>query len=164
MIKQILTLSLIFISSFAFCQTTPAAPETEAAPDMQMMMDSLNLEELLGGGDMNSLLQGLNMEGMDMKEINKMMESLDIQSLMGGADLSQLLGDMDQAQMQQLMEQSMKMLEGMDMSELQGLMEGIDMSEMQKMLEGMDMEQLQEMMPTPEQNDKKEDPKKLKKI
>ena len=79
---------------------------------------------------------------------------------------------------QKMMEQSMKMFETMDMTELSKMLEGMDLENMlqgmdlEKMLEGMDLEKMLEgmdfgeMMPkeTPKDAPVEKDGKKLKKI
>ena len=52
------------------------------------------------------------------------------------------MGDKD---LEEMMKESMKMLEGVDMDELMKMMEGVDMNEMMKMLEGVDMSEMMKM-------------------
>ena len=142
----------------------------EAIKEFQKSLDTLDMSKAFGMDISkmfsDSLMQGLNigdMEGlfgeMDIESLMKGMEGLDFEALFGEDMMSQ-------------MQQSLQMIEGMDMDELNKMLEGIDMTELEGMLEGIDMNELQKMFegfPAPESVDPNEAPaddkiKKRKKI
>ena len=131
----ILAFSLFGLSLSAQSQETPQPTQEmdKAMDDMKKMMDTLDLQGMMKGF------------GMDGKELN-------LDSLLNGVDISKLMEGgipgmegMDNAEMQKMMEQSMKMLEGVDMTEMMKMLEGVDMTEMMKMLEGVDMSEMMKM-------------------
>lgn len=154
-----MTKALVFC--FIFCVTGLVAQSEEqlnaepsmeeALEEMSKIMDTLDIQNLLDGADMNSLFESFGFGGEDMGGI---MDSLNLDELFGG-DFSRLfeggegMQGFDMQQLDKMMEESLGIFEQMDMSEIQKMMEGIDMSEIMKMFDGMDMGGMQEFMQPP---------------
>ncbi len=170
---------VLFISAFMFStallsgQTTPeespaAKSMDDALSEMSKMMDTMDISSLMKGLDMDKIIGSSDFESMF-----EMMDSLDLNQLFGGSQGLEGLG-MGDKDLEEMMKESMKMLEGVDMDELMKMMEGVDMNEMMKMLEGVDMSEMMKMFeginpedlnlvpPTsPTENSKKKKMKKL---
>ena len=167
MLKTLIIALLLTTLSLSLSAQNQKSPE-DAKKEMDKGLEEMS--KMLETMDLNKILQD---EG-----IQEMMKSLDF-SEMG---LDSLLGNgmpgMENQDFQQLMEQSMKMFEGMDMNEMNKMFEGMDLEKMlegmdlEKMLEGMDLEKMLEgmdfgeMMPkeAPKDNPVEKDGKKLKKL
>lgn len=86
-------------------KSTPTEEMNESMEQMKQMMDTM---------DIQGMLKGFSMDG---QEIN-------LDSLLNGVDISKLMeggmgmDGMNDADMQKMMEESMKMLEGVDMTEM----------------------------------------------
>ena len=145
----ILAFSLLGLTVSAQSQddATKSAPAQELNESMKQMMDTM---------DIQGMLKGFSMDGQEIN-LDSLLNGMDISKLMDGGMLG--MEGMENTDMQKMMEESMKMLEGVDMTEMMKMLEGVDMTEMMRMFEGMDLEQ---MMP-PAGNTPKEDPK-MKKI
>ena len=170
MLKTLIT--TLVIMTFGLSLTAQNQKSTEdatkemdkAMSEMSKMMDTLDFSKLLNDEGLQEMMKGLDLGQMNLD------------SLMGGGIPS--LEGMEGQDFQKMMEQSMKMFETMDMTELSKMLEGMDLENMlqgmdlEKMLEGMDLEKMLEgmdfgeMMPkeTPKDAPVEKDGKKLKKI
>ena len=167
---RILIIALTFLTVGISAQNTnPQPTPAQANPDkamedaiseMSKMMDTMDLSKMMEGMDLGAIMQGLQLGESDMQGLEQMLDSLDLSMFFGD---SKGIPGMEGMDMGKMMEQSMKMLEGMDMQEMQKMMEGIDMNEIFKMFEGMDMGELEKLMPT-QPTEEKQNEKKLKKI
>ncbi len=140
---------ILYVTILLFClgnlsgQNTPptekpAKSMEDSMSEMTRMLDTMDLSNLMKGLDLNSIL-----EGAEFGSMFEMMDSMELNQLFGEQGLNGLgMGNEDFGKM---MEESMKMLEGMDMSQITKMMEGIDMSEMMKALEGIDMSEMMKM-------------------
>ena len=140
---------ILYVTILLFCLGTLSAQNTtptedpaksmeDAMSEMTKMLDTMDLSNLMKGLDLNSILGDAEFGSMF-----EMMDSMDLNQLFGERGLDDLgMGNEDIGKM---MEESMKMLEGMDMSQISKMMEGIDMSEMMKALEGIDMSEMMKM-------------------
>lgn len=132
----------------------------DAMSEFQNMLDTLDFEKFFSQ-DFSNLFGG-SMEGMNFDNLDSL-GSISLDELFG-EDLFQQFGesmpnDLDMENFGQLMEESMKMFEQIDMSELEKMFEGLDF----------DFEGFEEMMPSDEMDDKNNNSKikkksKLKKI
>ncbi len=158
MLKYLLYFSLILFSANLTAQTEDSDPlqEPPVAESIDEAMEELS--KLFEGNSLDSIFGEL---GTAFGEIK--FDSLDMSEIMGSDQFSQFFGEMDMSQLDEMMEQSMKMLEGIDLEEM---MKGIDMSEIMKMFEGMDLEGFENLRPIPQNPDtpSKDADKKLKKI
>ncbi len=152
MYRIILTLAfLIPVTTGVFAQSNEEAKPTpesmeDALQEMTKALDTMDLNALLSQG--MSMIQGLDGTGMDLKGLGLTDSLGNVQGLEG--IISQLMPgmeNMDMGEINKMMEQSMKMMQGMDMSEFQKLFEGIDMEQFEGMMKGFDMEQFKEMIP-----------------
>ncbi len=171
MLRALITVFAIFtlgLSLTAQSQDTDKTKEMDQAlSEMSKMMDSLDLSKILQDESLQDLMKGFDMGQMNLDSIN-------IEEMMGLFGEGGLPG-MEGQDLQKMMEQSMKMFEGMDMTEMNKMLEGMDIEKMlegldlEKMLEGMDLEKmlegmdLEQMMPK-DVAPKDENGKKLKKI
>ncbi len=103
----------------------------EAMKEFQGAMDTLDLSQFFSG-DLSKMFGDSTMQSFDFSQMEGMLEGIDMNELFG-------------PDMQIQMEQSLKMLEGMDMDQINSLLEGIDMSQLEGMLEGFDMGEMQKM-------------------
>lgn len=128
----------------------------KAFSEFQTIMDTLDFSTFFNQ-DFNQLFGEGFGEGFDIQGLDSLTQGFDMQQFFNG-DISKLFGesmpgDMDMNQFNDLLGESMKMLEQMDMSELQKMMESFDFN-----MEGFD-----KIMP--QENSKNKDKKKgLKKI
>lgn len=131
----------------------------EAIEEIKGMMDTLDLEKLLGN-DFSGILGQLNFGNGQMFP----MDSLSSNGSFGF--LHELFSEMDQEEMNKMFEQGMQMLQGMDMSQMNQMFEQLDMKELEKMMEGLDMDQFQDMFPqtTPSEEKKDTEKKNSKKL
>jgi len=128
-----MTRLVIFLSLFS-CSFLIAQNNKAPQPDNEQMQDAVTeMQKMMDTMDINSLLQGFDMEGMD---------SLNLEELMGG-DMLKMFGGEDMEKMMEGMDLG-KMMEGIDMQEMNKMLEGIDMTEMMKMMEGMDLSKMME--------------------
>lgn len=131
----------------------------EAIKEFQKSLDTLDMSKAFGM-DISKMFGDSLLQGFDLGDMEGLFGEMDIESLMKGMegmDLGALFGEDMMSQMQQ----SLQMLEGMDMDELSKMLEGIDMTELEGMLEGIDMSELQQMFegfPMPESVDPKAAP------
>lgn len=175
MIKHILFF-LLFVGAMQAQSDTsdplaePSMEESlnEAFSEISKFLDTLDGNSIMGLGMDSMMMKAFSFDGENMKELDGVLDSMGISKMLGGTDISKMLEGgipgiegMDMNQMNQMMEQSLKMLEGIDISQMQKMMEGIDMSELMKMFEGMDMEGF---MPPADKAVPSEKDKKLKKI
>ena len=158
MFKYLLYFSLILFSVNLTAQSHDSDPLQE--PPVSESIDEA-LEELSGLFEGNTLDSIFGEFGGAFGEFK--MDSLDLTEIMGGDQFSELFGEIDMTQLNEMMEQSMKMLEGVDLEEM---MKSIDMSEIMKMFEGIDIEGFENLTPTPQNPEapSKKEHKKLKKI
>ena len=152
MIRFLLLTLILFSGLGVSAQTTPSEDMSEGLDqifsEIQLMMDSLDFSKMLGDENLQGYMKGFNLDGTEMEEFNKMLDSLDMGSMFGAQGFEGLfegmpgMEGMDSESISKMMEESMKMFDQMDISEMNKLFEQMDMSEMGKMLEGMDMENL----------------------
>lgn len=166
-----ITILTLGLSLSAQNQDTDKSKEMDQAlSEMSKMMDSLDLSKILQDEGIQELMKGFDMGQMNLDSIN----IEDMMGLFGEGGMP----DMKDQDIQKMMEQSMKMFEGLDMTEMNKMLEGMDIEKMlegmdlEKMLEGMDLEKMLEgfdfgqMAPpgTPEEQPVDKNGKKLKKI
>ena len=163
---------LIIILAFSLLGLTVSAQSqddaTKSAPAQELNESMEQMKQMMDTMDIQGMLKGFSMDGQEIN-LDSLLNGMDISKLMDGGMLG--MEGMENTDMQKMMEESMKMLEGVDMTEMMKMLEGVDMTEMMKMLEGVDMTEmmkmfegmdLEQMMP-PAGNTPKEDPK-MKKI
>jgi len=165
--KHIAVFALILIGGFSLsAQNSPNDINTEelqekmeeSLSDIQTILDTLDFNQLFSQ-DFNKLFENNfgQFESLDS------LGSFDINQFFG-EDMMQMFGDImpqdfEADDFQKMMEESMKMLEQIDISELQGMFEGMDFN----------FEGLEDLMKDGDQNDsddsdKEGDKKKKRKI
>lgn len=138
--KKILISLLLISYSIVSWSQNDQSPKTdeiqksmeEAMQEFQLSLDSFDMSSFFSQDLSKMLGDSTMMKSFDLGQMGEML---------GGMDMNELFGP----EMQKQMEESMKMLEGMDMSELNSLFEGIDMSQLEGMFEGIDMSEMQKM-------------------
>lgn len=103
----------------------------EAMQEFQRAMDTLDMSEIFSG-DFSKMFSDSMMQSLDFGQMEGLFEGMNMDELFG-------------PEMQIQMEQSLKMLEGMDMDQINSLLEGIDMSQLESLFEGIDMSEMQKM-------------------
>ena len=173
--KHLLTLLLILGMSFhAIAQRESKDIDSEklekqmedAFSEFQIMMDTLDFSQMFGE-DFNGLFGDSFSEGFNFNNLDSLGD-LNLNDLLG-EDIFKQFGEgmpaeLDMENFSQMMEESMKMLDQIDMSQLQEMFEGMDF----------DFEQFEQMLPGDDFDDKEEEKrdengkiikkKKLKKI
>ena len=99
--------------------------------ELQRTMDTMDMSKIFDM-DFSQMFGDSTMQSFDLGQMEGLFEGMDMNELFG-------------PEMQLQMEQGLKMLEGMDMSQLNSLFEGIDMSQLEGMFEEMDMKELEKM-------------------
>jgi hypothetical protein len=103
----------------------------DAMQEFQRAMDTMDLSQIFNQ-DFSQMFGDSTMQSFDFSQIEGMFGEMDMNEFFG-------------PDMQLQMEQSLKMLEGMDMSQLNSLLEGIDMSQLEGMFKELDMGELEKM-------------------
>ncbi len=173
MIKYVLLFSLFAFSSLQAQSDTsdplqePTMEQSmdEAFGEISKFLDTMDMKNIMGMGLDSMMMQAFSFDGENMQGLGGALDSIGLSEMFGGQGIGQLFEGMDMKELDQMMEQSMQMLQGIDMTEMQKMMESIDMSELMKMFEGMDIQGFENIMPPAGPNEaptqKKE---KLKKI
>jgi len=132
--KQIVIFALFLFGGFSVsAQNTPNDLNTdeiqekmqESFSELQSILDTMDFSQIFGQ-DFNQLFGENFSGGLGLDSLG----GLDINELLG-EDMFQMFGEafpqgIQGEEFQKLMEESMKMLEQIDMSELQGMFEGMD--------------------------------------
>lgn len=162
--KHFLAICFLLLGTFQIdAQDTPKIDSDEmqkqmesAMSELQSILDTLDINALFNGSELGNLFgegfsNDMNIEGLDS------LGGFNLDNLLGG-DLSQFFGEglpneLDMEQLNGMMEMSLKMMEQIDVSELQKMFEGFNF----------DFEGMEDMFPQgPEDESPAEDGEKKK--
>lgn len=156
-----------FLCYSLMAQTEQSSPDInesyqEAMEEFSQAIDTLDFSKIFdeGFGQLFDL-------GPNQGNMNGLIDSLDLNQFFGDSGFGMIqeqIQEMDPEQLNEMLDQSMKMMQQMDLSQFQSLLDDIDMGQLQKMFEGMDFEGFNFQGPNIPKNDGEDDGKGTKKM